>query len=111
MAEKIVLPLNKNQQATIKKMLGSVCDTIEIEREELTNVLKYIPAPVMIDFDEKQQQLLKKFIPGKQCNFAFIDGNDLCRVLRYMPPPVVKYMPPPVVVKYMPPAAKNKTKK
>ena len=121
MAEKIVVPLNKNQQATIKKLLGGACDTLEFDREELTNVLKYMPAPVMIDLDEKQQQVLRKYGQSRQCNFAILDGSDLCRVLRYMPPPVVKYMPPPggvvkympppVVVRYMPPPAKRKAKK
>lgn len=120
MAEKIVLKLNKNQLTGLKKNLGGTCDTIEIDREQLTHVLLYMPAPVLMDFDDKQQEVLNKAVPGKKCNYIIIDGNHLCNVLRYMPPHggvvkympppkggMLKYMPPPIVVKYMPPALKK----
>ncbi len=120
MAEKIVLKLNKNQLDGIKKAFGGVCDTIEIDKDQLTHVLLYMPAPVLMDFDDNQQQLLNRAVPNKKCNYIVIDGNQLCNVLRYMPPRggvvkympppkgVVKYMPPPIVVKYMAPLAKKK---
>jgi hypothetical protein len=101
-------------------MLGAACDSLEFDLEQLTGVVKYIPSPVMIDFDEQQMKIIKKAIPNKKCNFAILDGSELCNALRYMPPPggvvkympppngVLKYMPPPVVVRYMPPPIKKK---
>ena len=100
--------------------MGSTCEKLEFNKEDLINRLLYMPGPVMIDFDDEQRQALQKAIPGKKCNFAVMDANDLCGVLRYMPPGVlkympprtgtVKYMPPPIIVKYMPPAAKKSVK-
>jgi hypothetical protein len=122
MAEKISIQLNKGQQAAIKKAMGSSCEKLEFNKEDLVNRLLYMPAPVMIDFDDQQKQALQKAFPGKKCNYAILDGNELCNVLRYMPPPngtvkympprpgLVKYMPPPIIVKYMPPAAKKSAK-
>lgn len=119
MATKISIPLNKNQQLKLRKVMGGSCRTIEIDKEDLINVLKYIPAPVLIDFDEEQQKILRKALPANKCNIGIIDGKELCNVLRYMPPATgvvrympppggsVKYMPPPIIVKYMPPAARR----
>jgi hypothetical protein len=119
MAEKVVVKLNKNQQAAIKKAVGTVCDSLEFDREDLIHMLMYMPAPVFVDFDEGQLASIKRAVPNSKCNFAVMDGKDLCGVLRYMPPPnsvlkympppkgVVKYMPPPIIVKYMPPAVKK----
>ncbi len=87
MAEKIVIPLNQLQKAKIKEKFGRVCDTIEVDKTDLINLIRYMSPQICIDFDEKQEQIIKKAFPDKECDFAIIDKNDLGNMIKYMPPP------------------------
>ena len=87
MADKIIMPLNAAQKAKIKKKLGRVCDTLEIDRSDLINIVRYMPPQICIDFDDKQEKIIRKAFPSKECDFAIIDRGDLGTILLYMPPP------------------------
>ncbi len=87
MARKIVIPLTAAQKAKIKRKLGKVCNTIEVDKEDLINMVRYLSPQICIDFDAKQEEVVKKAFPGKECDFAIIDVSDLGGMVKYMPPP------------------------
>jgi hypothetical protein len=86
MAKKIVIPLNQVQKEKIKKKFGRVCDNIEVDKDDLINLIKYMPPKICIDFDEKQEQVIKKNFPDNECDFALIDISNLGTIVRYMSP-------------------------
>jgi hypothetical protein len=87
MAERITIHLNPLQKVKIRRKLGRVCDTIEVDSGDLINMIKYQGPEICIDFDEEQEKLVKKAFPDKNCDFALIDKKDLGGIMKYMPPP------------------------
>ena len=90
MSELIVITLNDMQKAKIKKKLGKVCDTIEVDREQLENATKYMGPQICIDFDDEQEAIIKKAFPEKECDFAVFNGLAFPGGVRYMAPPGIK---------------------
>lgn len=70
----------------IRKKLGRVCHTIEVDRDDLLNLIRYQAPQICIDFDEAQEQIVKQEFPEKECDFAIIDRSDLATIVKYMAP-------------------------
>jgi hypothetical protein len=87
MADKVVIRLNPSQKAKIEKKLGRVCDTLEVDKDDLINMVRYVSPQICIDFDDAQEKVVQKAFPGKECDFAIIDKSDLGGIVKYMPPP------------------------
>jgi hypothetical protein len=87
MEEPIRVELNQAQKEKIKKVLGRDCDTLEIRKDQLIDVVKYMGPSICIDFDEAQEKLIHEHFPKKECDFAIINRSALGLMVRYMPPP------------------------
>ena len=88
MTKKVTIRLNQAQMEKIERKLGGFgCDTIEVDRGDLINMIRYQGPQICIDFDTDQEQVIQEVFPNKECDFAVIDKSELPRLMKYMAPP------------------------
>jgi hypothetical protein len=86
---KILVPLTEAQRGKIKKKFRINCDHIEIEREQLPNIVKYISPQICIDFDDAQEAIIQKAFPDKECDYMLVTKSNFSTfVMKYYAAPL-----------------------